>query len=176
MRCRMAVCCAEEAGRFAVTAGVAGESGEAFEDVGNARYASISAARASASWASRSACSGSPCAIATRARVVSARNSQKPVVVDTASSAQRRAAARSPSASAASAFQVRCMPPRHRCRTLGYWRAASRASCAARTSPAARAANPPTHSSATTANLPPSSAPASRVASAAARAAAASPW
>ena len=35
------------------------------------RYASTSAARASASWASRSAWSGSPCAIATRARIVS---------------------------------------------------------------------------------------------------------
>ena len=35
-------------------------------------YARVLAAVASASWASRSACSGSPCAIATRARVVSA--------------------------------------------------------------------------------------------------------
>ena len=42
------------------------------------RYASTSAARASASWASRSACSGSPCAIATRARMVSADISHQP--------------------------------------------------------------------------------------------------
>ena len=35
MRCRMAVCRAEEAGRFAVTAGLAGQSGEAFQDVGD---------------------------------------------------------------------------------------------------------------------------------------------
>ena len=42
------------------------------------RYACMSAAIASASWASRSACSGSPCAIATRARVVSAPISHQP--------------------------------------------------------------------------------------------------
>ncbi len=57
---------------------------------------------ASASWASRSACSGSPCAIATRARVVSAHISPaQPGAIATASSAQRRAAIRSPPASAA---------------------------------------------------------------------------
>ena len=70
------------------------------------RYASTSAARASASWASRSAWSGSPCAIATRARVVSGSDRNTPVVVDTASSAQRRAATRSPPASAASALRT----------------------------------------------------------------------
>ena len=68
-----AVCRAEEPRGFAVTAGVAGQSGEALQDVGNAQVRlRRSAAIASASWASRSACSGSPCAIATRARVVSA--------------------------------------------------------------------------------------------------------
>ena len=35
MRCRMACCRAEEPGGFAVTAGLAGQSGEAFEDVGD---------------------------------------------------------------------------------------------------------------------------------------------
>ena len=46
---------AEEPGGFPVTAGVPGQSAEAFEDVGDQRYASTSAATASASWASRSA-------------------------------------------------------------------------------------------------------------------------
>jgi len=57
-----------------------------------------SAAPASASWASRSASSGSPCAIATRARVVSAHISHDPVAIAAASSAQRPAATRSPPA------------------------------------------------------------------------------
>ena len=51
------------------------------------RYALISAAPVSASWASRSACSGSRCVIATRARVVNASIRHQPVVVDAASSA-----------------------------------------------------------------------------------------
>ena len=37
MRCRMAVCRAEEAGGFAVTAGLAGQRGEALQDVGDAQ-------------------------------------------------------------------------------------------------------------------------------------------
>ena len=103
------------------------------------RYASTSAARASASWASRSAWSGSPCAIATRARVVSASDRNAPVVVDTASSAQRRAATRSPPASAASALRTRCIAAVWG-RALMRCPAASVASCAVAASPAARAA------------------------------------
>ena len=101
------LCRAEEAGGFAVTAVLAGQSGEAFEDVrdeqvrldfGGTRERVVGVALG---------LSGSPGAIATRARAVSAHISHQPVVVDAASSAQRRAAARSPSASAASAFQMR---------------------------------------------------------------------
>ena len=64
--------------------------GKAFEGVGSAHIARTpSGTLASASWASRSACSGSPCAIATRARVLSAGISKaQPVAVATASSAQ----------------------------------------------------------------------------------------
>jgi hypothetical protein len=50
-----------------------------------------SAAPASASWVSRSASSGSPCAIATRARVVSAHKSFEPLIGHQQSSLQRRA-------------------------------------------------------------------------------------
>ncbi len=60
-----------------------------------------------------------PAAIATRARVVSAPDRNAPVIFDTASSAQRRAATRSPSASAAWAFQMRApaavLGRRHSC-------------------------------------------------------------
>ena len=109
---------------------------------GMSRYALSSAARASASWASRSACSGSPCRDRHPGADRQRRRQHQPVVVETASSAQRRAAARSRSASAASAFQMRCnaaVPP---LTTIMCWRAASRASCAAAPSPAARAAHP----------------------------------
>jgi hypothetical protein len=61
-----------QAGRFTV---VTGESGETFEELGNASTASTSAATLSASWTSRSACSGSCCAMAIRARVASASGS-----------------------------------------------------------------------------------------------------
>ena len=51
-----AVCRAEEPGGFAVTAGVAGQSGEALQDVGNAQVRlDVRRRSASASWASRSA-------------------------------------------------------------------------------------------------------------------------
>lgn len=70
-----------------MTAVLAGRRGETFEDVGNEQVRLISAAPVSASWASRSACSGSRCVIATRARVVNASIRHQPVVVDTASSA-----------------------------------------------------------------------------------------
>ena len=53
MRCRMACCRAEEPRRFAVTAGLTGQIGEASRMSGTQRCASISAARVSASWASR---------------------------------------------------------------------------------------------------------------------------
>ena len=62
-----------------------------------------------------------------------------PVVVDTASSAQRRAATRSPPASAASALRTRCSR-RAWGTALMCGQAASVASCAVAASPAARAA------------------------------------
>ena len=166
---------AAEADSVAVTAGLVGQSGEAFEDVGNEQVRLDSAPSTSASWASRSAGCNSPAAIATRARTVSAGAEYQPVVVEKASSAQRRATARSPSASAASALQTRRIAACAPTTTVMCWLAASRACCAAAVSPAARAAYPKTVCP-SAANLPPNSAAPLSVASAAARAAAASPW
>ena len=56
------------------------------------KYACMLAAIASASWASRSACSGSPCAIADAGARGQRHHRHPPVVVETASSAERRAA------------------------------------------------------------------------------------
>ena len=97
MRCRMACCRAEEPRGFAVTAGLAGQTRRGIPGCrGCPGTPRLRRRSASASWASRSACSGSPCAIATRARVVSATTRYQPVAVDTASSAQRRAASEIP--------------------------------------------------------------------------------
>ena len=74
----------------------------------------VVSATVSASWASRSARSGSPCAIATRAPVVSAVAKCQPFITETASSTQRRAAPRSPRANATSAIGLRFIAARSR--------------------------------------------------------------
>jgi len=67
------LCGAEEARGFPVGAGSDRKCGEALERVGNDQVCrEVGCARERASWASRSARSGSFCAIATRARVASA--------------------------------------------------------------------------------------------------------
>ncbi len=67
-----AVGCAEQPGRFAVTAAVTGKSRKNFEDVGNTETCADTGAAREGVVGVRSARSGSPSAIATRARVVSA--------------------------------------------------------------------------------------------------------
>ena len=110
---------------------------------GTNRYAPTSAAPASASWASRSALSGSPCAIATRARALSA-DDQPPARRCRRGLVGPAAGGRRDPRPPARPRLSRCapMPPSataHDISRPGRPRVASRA--AAR-SPAARAANP----------------------------------
>ena len=99
------MCRAEQPGRFAVAAGVAGQSGEAFQDVGDEQVRldlggtreRVMGVALGLVWLTLLR---SP-----RGRASSARpTGTRPHDVDTASSAQRRAATRSPPASAASAL------------------------------------------------------------------------
>ena len=176
MRCRMAVCRAEQPGGFAVTAGVAGQSGEALEDVGNAPGAPRCRRRARARRGRRARPAPAhprdrhPGARRQRQHPPPARCRRDGLVGPAAGGGEIPVCQRGLAHSRCAA-----LPPRHQSRHSGAARTASRASCAAAPSPAARAANANAVCP-ITANLPPSSAPPSRAASAAARAAATSPW
>ena len=72
------MCRAEEAGRFAVTVGIAGQSREAFQDVGDEQVRLDFGGARERLVGVTLGLSGSPCAIATRARVVSASDRNGP--------------------------------------------------------------------------------------------------
>ena len=170
------LCRAEEPGGFAVTAGLAGQSGEALEDVGNEQVCLDSGgARERVVGVALGLVPTSPVAIATRARSSAPPPSTSRSLVETASSAQPRAAARSPSASAASAFQMRCAARALPVTTLGPAGRPARISCAAASIPGGQGRVSQRHvpeyreHPAKLRGRP-------QAASAAARAAAASPW
>ncbi len=176
MRCRMALCRGEEAGGFAVTVVLAGQSGEAFEDVGNeqvclefggARQRVVGVALGLFRLTRRDRHAGARPSAPTPSTSRSwSRRPRRP-------SGGRR---RDPGLPARPRHS-RCaaVPPSPPLTTVmsvgGLARLVRR-----RAIPGGQGRESQTPCAPNTANLPPSSAPPSRAASAAARAAAASPW
>jgi hypothetical protein len=91
---------AEKPGRLPVTAGIAAHRGEALEDIGDDQIRLHVGGAGERAVGVAVGLFGLACAIATRARVISAADRCEPVVEETASSARPRAAVRSPRASA----------------------------------------------------------------------------
>ena len=114
-----ALCRAEEPGGFAVTAGVAGQSGEAFEDVGNAQVRLDFGGDARARRGRRARPAPAHPARSPRGRASSAPTSgTSRSLSTTASSAQRRAATRSPPPARPGHSRRAAMPPCHALTTL----------------------------------------------------------